>query len=378
MIWQRRERNDQRGWFRIKLAVLMPTLTGGGAELIGRRWAEELSARGHAVTILLTHPSPCEPSVEGCEIRNLGNEGAQQPLQLVRAIATELRRSRFEAVISVMTYWNLLLLVGRLLSPRRRATRFLISEHTLSTLVAMERPRLSAFRIQVAMARRLYRTADACLAVSHAVATEFRVAHRIPAGRVIVVPNAATVTAHPASRRSPGVESISIIVPGRFVAAKRTTLAFLVAEELSTRLPCRLVIWGSGPLEGELRAAATGASFPVAFPAPDARWFENCPADSVLLLPSAVEGFGNVLVEAACAGIPSVVASRALGVAEAVLPGITGYVVPKDTIHDYAEAVYSAAQLPEFQVAGWLDRFRASSSVEILELAIGGGRVRKN
>ncbi len=49
------------------------------------------------------------------------------------------------------------------------------------------------------------------------------------------------------------------------------------------------------------------------------------------MLSSFVEGFGNVLVEAALVGVPFVSMSRALGVADAIVPGMTGFLCFSDT-----------------------------------------------
>lgn len=59
----------------------------------------------------------------------------------------------------------------------------------------------------------------------------------------------------------------------------------------------------------------------------------------VLALPSYREGFPNVVLEAACMGLPSIV-SDATGCVDSVKPGVTGIVVPKGQASALADALH--------------------------------------
>jgi glycosyltransferase involved in cell wall biosynthesis len=65
----------------------------------------------------------------------------------------------------------------------------------------------------------------------------------------------------------------------------------------------------------------------------------------VVVLPSRSEGFGRVLVEAACLGKP-VVASRVGGIPEVVVDGVTGLLVPPENPAALAEAVVTLLRDP--------------------------------
>jgi glycosyltransferase involved in cell wall biosynthesis len=82
-----------------------------------------------------------------------------------------------------------------------------------------------------------------------------------------------------------------------------------------------------------------------------------------------VEGFGNVLVEAAYARIPSVAWSCALGVADAIVPGVTGELAISADPIDLADAVSSAVRI-EGRIGDWYTRFSREESTAIFTRTI--------
>lgn len=79
---------------------------------------------------------------------------------------------------------------------------------------------------------------------------------------------------------------------------------------------------------------------------------------------ASFEGLGNVLIEAAAVQIPCVACSRALGVADAILPGVTGELTMTDHPDDYADAVLRAwsRRTSNDRLDGWLDHFSSERS----------------
>ncbi len=71
-----------------------------------------------------------------------------------------------------------------------------------------------------------------------------------------------------------------------------------------------------------------------------------------------------MLVEAAAIGLPSVVSSRCLGSADAIVPGVTGEFAAGDSPKDYAEAILKAKALEMDlnQLEKWLERFSPETS----------------
>jgi glycosyltransferase involved in cell wall biosynthesis len=128
-----------------------------------------------------------------------------------------------------------------------------------------------------------------------------------------------------------------------------------------------ITVFGAGPLADQLGREAERAGVRTDMAGWQEEWFLHCPPRSVVCLPSHVEGFGNVLVEAAAANVPVVTSSTALGVADAVVPGVTGYLAATRDAEEFADLVEAADRLPAWAVDGWLDRFSPETSTEILE-----------
>lgn len=120
---------------------------------------------------------------------------------------------------------------------------------------------------------------------------------------------------------------------GRLIPYKRIDLAI----EAAKRLGCRLNIVGGGPLEGQLRAQAAGATnivFHGRLPDED---LHRLMSHSKAFVFPGYEDFGIVVVEALAAGLP-VVAYGQGGATESVLPGF-GVLFEHQTVEDLVGAI---------------------------------------
>ena len=143
---------------------------------------------------------------------------------------------------------------------------------------------------------------------------------------------------------------------GRFIQYKRFDLAIAVAERVGTPL----VIAGSGPLEDELRLAATDARVPVriVIRPSDADLLQLFAGARALLFPG-IEDFGIVPVEAQAAGVP-IIGPRLGGLRDSVDDGITGVLTDDQSVDSLAKGVEVALgeQLGGAACQQWADRFR--------------------
>lgn len=377
----------------MRVGIAITSLHGGGAELVARRWADGLASRGHDVIVYVYEPG--------------GTTGRKAPEQLVSSAVTVrafrargrvgrllglprwLRRQSaddgLDVLVSMLTYTNLAALAGWRLGPRP-ACALIVSERNAPTVYLPLRG--AGGRAQVRAARLAYRAADAVIAVSHPVAGDLVGGYGIPAARCFVVPNPVLNRA-PAGRpeltsidgdsatdapAKPAAAPLTVAFVGRLVPQKQPARFVDTLEELARRLGphgVRGIVIGTGTLDQSTRVAAAAAGVSIEHVGWQEPWTAaalHAGAD-VLLLPSAVEGFGNVLVEAADAGLPSVAASTALGVADAIVPGLTGELALTDAPQDLADAVLRAVAPDHggLPLGRWLDRFSVPASLDALE-----------
>ena len=351
----------------MRIGVLVHDLSGGGAEAVARSWAPGLVELGHEVVVLLYGRSAGDDDAEVPVVAfpGRGSSTVVRWTSLPWWVRREAERRGLDVVLSVLDFSNVVALVSGLGGSRA----VVISEHAVPSL--LWRHRGASGVVKRAAARLLYRRADAVLAVSHAVATDLRVALSVPADRVAVLSNPVVVRP-PASRRAgpPGATSRRVLLVGRCASEKRMDRGLEVVRELRRRgLDWTCCVMGDGPLRPSLQRTAQAEGLPVEFAGWVSPWPDRARPGDVLLVASDLEGFGNVLVEAAAAGVPSVAPSPALGVVDAVLPGVTAVLSPTTRVEDLADAVVQAAdlQVRSSAVPTWLERFTPDATARALE-----------
>jgi glycosyltransferase involved in cell wall biosynthesis len=365
-----------------RILFVVASLHGGGAEFVARTWMAWLAGRGYEVSAVLT-AGKAEGEHVPTGVRVTSLSGVRGQLQKTGALRAILQQSAPDVAISLQAHPNLLLLSAARLLPPAVRPRVLVSERNLVSL-GMPGSSLS-HRVKIWFARHMYPWADHVIAISHPVAGELVAGFGVSGDRITVVANPATakVRAPAHSARLPGSDrGIQIVLACRLVAQKRPLLAIEAAAELISRgVPAEVVSFGGGPLLAEVSAAAAAAGVPFRHRGWVENWFEHFGDNAVALLPSSREGFGNVLVEAAAAGYPAVAVSGALGVADAIVPGITGELALSAAPGDLADALLRAADLPLGEnIQPWLRRFSVDSSGTDLESVLlstlGRTRVR--
>jgi glycosyltransferase involved in cell wall biosynthesis len=353
----------------VRIGLLAPSLgrEKGGAEAVAEAWASELHRRGHYVTCLLygteAHWPPGAPyNVE----RYARNRSLDRWLRLPAWVRAATGKHRLDVVVGVLSFSNITLL--RAFSLRGSRPALVVSEHSVPDLLWIGEG--TSGRLKRLHARLLYHRADAIIAVSHSVATDLRVVHRVPPERLFVLPNAIDFhdKATPATQGRPG-SAPRLVFVGRLSREKRIDRFADTLVELRRRgLDWQAIVIGDGPARQKSELRCAQHALPIEYVGWVDRWQSMAQPEDILLLTSDVEGLSNVLIEAAAVGIPSVAPSSALGVADAMIPGVTGILAQSSQASDLADAVLAArALVPNPVVAQWLRRFTPNAVGNQLE-----------
>ncbi|WP_205696684.1 glycosyltransferase family 4 protein [Conexibacter sp. SYSU D00693] len=146
-------------------------------------------------------------------------------------------------------------------------------------------------------------------------------------------------------RPSPAPASGEVVFAGRLIPEKQAPAVVPAVVEAARRVAgLRGVIFGDGPQRAEVDAAIARAGATELVRAPgfvDGSEVEHALRHATcMLLPSTREGYGMVVVEAAAAGVPSVVVAAPDNAAvEHVEDGVNGFVAPSASPSDLADAI---------------------------------------
>lgn len=149
----------------------------------------------------------------------------------------------------------------------------------------------------------------------------------------------------PPPRSSPSAAQPIVFFAGRLIPEKRVRSIVPAVVRASPRIPgLRAVIFGDGPEKEALEAdiGRLGAADLVRAPGfvSSAEVEDALRPSLCLLLPSSREGYGLIVVEAAAAGVPSIVVAGPDNAAvELIESGINGFIAPSTDAADLADVI---------------------------------------
>ena len=295
-------------WRDRRLLLLNTDLLRGGTPTVVRELAVRLRREGVDVEVAcLSRWGPVADELRDAGVPTVALDGSPRDAFVVDRLVRLIRARRYTTVLSFLMHANA---AAALASVRvGRDVRWVQSIQTTQPDPRWHWPvqRLAA------------RAADAVVVPSPSaarVATEWA---GVPAGRVVVIPNAIDPADWPAAGRTGDVVFLGRLDPVKDVP----TLVAAVA-----RLPgVHLHVYGDGADRPRVVAAARSIADRVTLHGTIPRPQVALTRAGVLVLPSLAEGFGLVLIEAMAAGVP-VVATDVAGVRDVVRDGVTGLLVP--------------------------------------------------
>lgn len=316
----------------------------GGVEVLTSRLVPALAAAGHQILVVTdrSHPSlPEEDEIGGVPIRRVpfsdplharDVDGVAAASSALTAIARDFRPDLVHAVFIGPSLWYL---------PRVTGVPTLLDCHGSWPEITPRPDGLFA---------RLAGAASWVTAVSQSALDDvFRVVPEVRADTRMMPYGVDPAVPDEPPEPPPGAPVV--LCTGRMVPEKGMDVALAAMAEVLRRRPdARLVLGGDGPERPvlERQASELGIADRVAFPGwiSPPRAHEVVAGAHLVLVPSRLEGFGIVALEASLMARP-VVASGIGGLTEAVADGVSGVLVRPDDPGALAGAILGLLDDPE-------------------------------
>jgi glycosyltransferase involved in cell wall biosynthesis len=316
-----------------RILLLITDLELGGTPTVVRELAIRLADPGRTeVDVACLSPwGPVAGQLQdaGVVVAALGARGVQSlPIALFRLVRL-IHHGRFDTVFSFLIHANLMATLASAFCP---GLRWLQAIQT-----TQPNPKWHW------LVQRFIRVAaDAVVVPSESVRQAAGERSGIPTEQVVVVPNAVDVASFDgiAAKHRVPAEPFQIGFIGRLDPIKR--IEDLVAAMQGPLGPIcgHLHIFGTGPERPHIEQTIQrlGLASQVTLHGAILGPHEALAMIDVLVLPSDAEGFGLVLIEAMAAAVP-VVATRVPGIADVVVDGKTGVLIPARSPDAIREAV---------------------------------------
>jgi glycosyltransferase involved in cell wall biosynthesis len=332
------------------VALLLPSLGGGGAEKVAVVLATAFAERGLAIELALmnAHGPLLDDLPSAAEVVDLGVDRARRA---VGPVAGYLRERRPRSLLAFM--WPLTsvaVLAGRLAGGH---TRMVLSEHTDWRRSPLAKPGLPRLTLSTVM-RLTFPGADAVVAVSNGAAEGVSRFSGLPTETVATIHN--PITPLPPPRQPDGCirrgwsrpGAPRLVTVGNLNPAKDQATLLRALAQVRRRREVQLLILGEGPERAALEALRDELGLRDAVLMPG---FVRDPQTylglaDLFVLSSAWEGFSNAIVEALACGAPVVSTDCRSGPREILADGKYGDLVPVGDADALAGAILAALDRP--------------------------------
>lgn len=316
--------NNQKGAaIQMNIALLIPTLGGGGAERVAQIIGDYYVAQGNNVYYFLSHTSVkpvyqvkgqvIDTGIESCLLNNVfGNMQALEKLILASLQMRKWKRKyKINAAISFMEEFNYLNILSK--GRERVITR-------VCTILSQEGEWVN-FLFRKDMVHFFYPKSDVIVVMSDYAKEDMHSNFGVPMKKMVKIPNPVLAV----DRNNPSADweygDKVIVTVGRLAPEKqqeRIIRAFSYVAERDQE--ARLLILGTGPKEGYLKNTARRCKVEknvifAGFRSNVAYYLNN---SKVFVMASRLEGFPNGMIEAMENGLPVITTGAPGGCSEIV------------------------------------------------------------
>lgn len=339
-----------------RLAILLPSLEGGGAERVMLNLACGFVELGISVDLVLVKPEGPYLAQVPSEVRVV-NLGGRRLILSLSTLMNYLQREQPAALLCAEDDVNVVALWTRRLAGV--STRVVVSVHNTLSQASQNSTQMKRW-LSPYLARWFYPWADAIVAVSRGVAEDLTRTAGLPLERIQVIYNP-VVTPELLEKAAEQVdhswfasrEPRIILGVGRLTRQKDFPTLIKAFALVRQSCPTRLMILGEGEERTCLETLVheLGLLKEIALPGFVANPYSYMAQASVCVVSSAWEGFGNVLVEAMAVGTPVVSTDCKSGPAEILNNGQYGRLVAVGDVKGLAEAIINTLERPtDFEI----------------------------
>jgi glycosyltransferase involved in cell wall biosynthesis len=329
-----------------RVALILPSFAGGGAERIALAVAAHLDLPGLSpILVPFTAEGPLRGAVPvGIPVLAQGIDHRRRPVALVRRLAATLDDLSPAAALSFTTAANLVACLAR----RRARWRgpLAVGEH--SDPRAFDRHWLLG-QLLGPLIGRCYRSAGKVVVVSRGLGGAVAAKYGVLPDRLMVIHNGIDLEAIAAAAAkrpdhpffSPGAPPV-IVAGGRLIRRKGFSCLIDAWGRIRGNPPCRLIILGEGPERDRLgsQIARLGLSDDASLPGFVGNPWAYYAAAAAVAAPSlGGEGFLLVVAEAMACGAPVIATDCDFGPGEILEEGISGLLVPPGDCAALADAI---------------------------------------
>lgn len=364
-----------------RIAVLLPSLAGGGAERSMLQIARSFTEQGRAVDLLVFKPEGAFLNSVPDSVRlvalesNAGIRGrlmaaladpsglqtimkpvllpykADANLRHIVALRRYLQAARADVLLSALTYTNLVALWAKQLAGN--ITPVVVSERiALSVYIeSVERCRAWRWRFALPMISHTYAAADGIVAVSEGVSSDLienaQLSHTTIRTIYNPVVDKKVLTLAEQPLEHPWINDTAaplIVGAGRLIPQKDFQTLLRAFAILRAKRKARLIILGEGKKRRELESLAQdlGIAHDVEMPGFVGNPYQFMANASVFALTSLYEGLPGVLIQAMACGCPVISTDCPGGSAEILDHGKYGRLVPVRDPQALADALSCA------------------------------------
>ena len=304
----------------MKIVLIIPTLTSGGAEKVMSLLANEWARQGYEIYLLVWNAKDPFYKISGdVVVKDLAfrynstfNRFVKQ-VKVLFEIRSQIKQIKPDFVLSFLTINNVLVLLSTLLLKNK----IYISERNSPEII------LQQLSKPYRLLRHLLYTQASGIIVQTQMAKDF-ILEEFPSSNVVAIAN----PIH--SVKYKNIERQKIILNvGRLIPQKGQKDLIQVFAEMNLK-DWKLVILGEGILRMELEnlTHSLGITDKVELPGSVKNVSDYLNKATVFAFPSYFEGFPNALAEAMISGLPVVSYDCKTGPGELINNGVNGYLVP--------------------------------------------------